>query len=199
MLDRLFGTDPLTRRVAAVLVTAALVVVVVAIFAVQSFGSGGSSSYLLPSGPTQVPCASGAVLGHASPEDLVEHSELVFVGTVISESDPELIGDPVADPAGQGATVHKVRFAVERTLRGEHASKRDLLYPSFAGDTCDFFETGDRLLVFARPVIFGHNQIKGITPRGYYQGVFRMESEAVARNEFSGVRMSIAGLEDALR
>jgi hypothetical protein len=197
--DRLGAGRPIWRR-AVVVTVAVLSAVAVAAVAVQIFGSGGSSSYLLAPGPTQPPREFGgaALIGYVSPEELVRNTPLVFVGTVVGEGDPQLIGDPIADPLGQGPTVQPVHFAVEQTLRGEPAPTLDLLFPAFLGDTVDIFGTGDRLLVFARPVIFGHNRITGMTPSGYNQGVFRMESDEVARNEFTGVRMSIPGLAAAL-
>ena len=198
---RRLGTGHAPWRRAVVFAVAVASVMAATVFAVQIFGPGGSSSYLLPPGPTQAPRGFGgaALIGYVSPEDLVTNSEIVFVGTVVGEGEPELIGDPIADAARQGSTVHPVRFSVEKTLEGELASELDLLYPSFPGDTQDIFETGDRLLVFARDVSFGTNRITGITPRGYYQGVFRMEGDEVARNETTGLRISMPGLEDALR
>ena len=137
---------------------------------------------------------------HVPPEELVTGSEIVFVGTVVAESDSVSlgVGDPDAEAAGLDFTVHPVHFTVERTLQGEHLATRDLLYPDQLDEVTTVFAPGDRLLIFGEVRSFGAKRITGLTANGYHQGVFRMESDEVARNEYTGVRMSIPGLEDAI-
>jgi len=194
------GTDPVPRRVAAV--TAIAVGLAAAVIGVQVLGSSGASSYLLPPGATQPPrgFSSSALMEHVPPEELVTGSEIVFVGTVVAESDSASlgVGDPDAEAASLDFTVHPIHFTVERTLQGEHLATRDLLYPDQLDEVTTVFAPGDRLLIFGEVRSFGAKRITGLTANGYHQGVFRMESDEVARNEYTGVRMSIPGLEDAI-
>lgn len=162
---RRFGPDrPMLRR-AVVSAVVLAVTVGAAVFGVQIFGSDGGSSYVLAPGPTRAPSgfSSAALITHVSPQELVTESTTVFVGTVVGESEPESIGEPISDAAGQSLTVHPVHFAVERTLRGEAIPARDLIYPDFAGEVIDVFAPGDRLLVFGEVRSFGPKRITGLT------------------------------------
>jgi hypothetical protein len=202
-LDRV-GADPVPRRVAAV--TAIAVGLAAAVMGFQVLGPNGGSSYLLEPGSTQPPSgfSSSALMLYVSPEELVTGSEIVFVGTVVGEGDRASIGvgDPEAEAkakeTGSGFTVRPVHFTVERTLQGEHLAARDLLYPDQLDEASPVFTPGDRLLIFGEARSFGAKRITGLTANGYHQGVFRMDSDEVARNETTGVRMSVPALANAL-
>jgi hypothetical protein len=124
---------------------------------------------------------------------------VVFVGTVVAEGGSEPADDGVGVEAEHGLrmTVHRERFSVERTLRGDAAAVLDLTIPDCHG--MDVFEVGDRYLVFASPRRFGDLRVAGLAPHGYAQGVFRMGDDGTARNAVTGWAYSIDDLEADLR
>lgn len=158
--------------------------------------------YLLePAPPSPGLAGSTASREYVPPASMVSDSEVVFVGTVASTGPPEPIGDRIADPVGQGATVRSIQLTVERMLRGEEQPTLELIFPagSWGGEVEQrVFEPGERVLVFAETRTFGEKRSTGLTARGYGQGVFHLESEDVARHRVTGVRMFVPGLEAEL-
>lgn len=206
---RRFRPSRLSRRrsVAVAAVMAAAVAVPAVVLGVQALGSEstppdwsaavGDLPALAP-GPPRTQGGSASI-AHVSPEELVSRAANVFVGTVVAEGGSEFADPVFEDPdyVRMRMTVHRVRFSVERTLRGEAVPALDLTIPDLGPDI-DVFEVGDRLLVFASPVEFGELRVPGLTPMGYFQGVFRMGADGTARNEGSGVTFTIDELESEL-
>jgi hypothetical protein len=154
----------------------------------------GDLPALAPGKSTPQGAGSTSIIAQVTREDLIANSARVFVGTVVAEGGPEFV-----DPENQEferMTVHRVRFSVERTLRGEETDALDLTIPD--GDpTIDVFEVGDRVLVFARPTEFGELRVPGLVPEGYFQGVFPVRDDGTARS--GDVTFSLDELEEELQ
>jgi hypothetical protein len=188
-LRRRLDERPRRSRPRILAIAAALTAAVVVPALVLTLGSDdaprdwsaavGDLPALAPGEPSSQGAGTGStsIIMRVTREDLIANSTRVFVGTVVAEGGSELV-----DPEGQDfprMTVHRVRFSVERTLRGEETDALDVTIPD--GDpTIDVFEVGDRLLVFARPTEFGELRVPGLVPEGYFQGVFPVRADGTA-------------------
>jgi hypothetical protein len=187
----------------AIAAALAAVVTVPALVLMQSSGSDeprdwsaavGDLPALAPGKPKARGTGSTSSMEYVSRDDLIARATRVFVGTVVAEGGPEF-----ADPQNvehPRMTVHRVRFSVERTLRGEETDALDLTIPDF-DPTLDVFEVGDRLLVFARMTEFGALSVPGLVPEGYFQGVFPARDDGTAGS--GDVTFSLDELEEELR
>jgi len=203
---RRHGRGWLSRRRIGAVVLAAAVAVPALVLGVQAVGSDAPTDWtaavgdlpaLAPGSPRPQGASSTSLIAQVSPEDLVSNATHVFVGTVVAEGGSEY-ADPVFEDREFRMTIHRVRFSVEQTLRGEEVSALDLTIPDFSLEA-DVFDVGDRLLVFANPTEFGSLHVPGLVPMGYFQGVFRMRPDGTARNEGGDVTFVIDELESELQ
>ena len=194
---------PRILAIAAVLTAA---VVVPALVLAQTLGSDeprdwsaaiGDLPALAPGEPKSQGASSSSLIEGVSRGQLVSDAERVFVGTVVAKGGSEFV-DPPRDPDFPRLTAHRVRFSVERTLRGEDAPVLDLLILDGVMEFGDF-EVGDRVLVFAETRELGELRASGLTPMGYWQGVFRARGDGTARNEPTDVTFSLDELEAELQ
>lgn len=182
-------------------VIAALAGLLVAIGAVSvavfvTYGDGGDSSLArLPPGPPKMQAVE-ATIEHVSLVELKARSLVVFVGTVVAEGGSEGIGVAGPPESGGELTVHRVRFSVERVLRGEEVQELDVIVPDIA--ELDVFQAGERYLVFLESRTFGDGRVSGLSPTGYYQGSFRAIGDT-ARNDRTALSLSIDALASELR
>jgi len=47
-------------------------------------------------------------------------------------------------------------------------------------------QAGGRYLIFAEPRRLGHRRVRRLVPMGYPQGVYALEADGMARNEWNG-------------
>lgn len=131
-------------------------------------------------------------------DELVATSPAVFVGTVEDVGGPETVGVPVpGEPRIPPQSIHRVRFSVERSLRGQHVPTLDLSTLD-GGPEVDPFVVGQRVLVFARFVTFGDRRITRLAPNGYTHGVFRVGGDGMWRNRAGLTTFGLAELERRL-
>ncbi len=194
------------RRIGSILLAAAVAVPAV-VLGVQAVGSDAPTDWsaavgdlpaLAPGEPRPQAASTTSLIVQVSREDLVSEATRVFVGTVVAEGGSEFVDPEYEDPNLIRMTVHRVRFDVERTLRGEDASALDLTIADSSLEA-DVFEVGDRLLVFANPNRFGELAVPGLAPMGDFQGAFRVGDDGTARNEGSGVTFDVDELESELQ
>jgi len=148
----------------------------------------------LPPGPPKNQAVEATIQG-VSLDDMKRRSHAVFVGTALAVGGSEGIGVAGPPESGGELTVHRVRFSVERALRGNRVQELDLIVPDIS--ELDTFEIGTRYLIFAENRSFGDGQIAGLSPTGYYQGTFRAIGDA-ARSDRTGVSLSIEQLASEL-
>lgn len=122
-----------------------------------------------------------ALVGTVTPEQLLESSPLIFVGVPIARGASEVVSE--ADPSEPIAalTAHRVRFAVEKVLRGKPAEAIDLSLLDVDPDY-DRFVLGDRYLIFAQTTELGSSRTPAVIPNGYYQGSFEFKDQRIAEN-----------------
>lgn len=111
-----------------------------------------------------------AVSGHATTllwmdvQDLTRNSTAVVMGRVASQE--TLTSEP-------GASLNQVRFAVEKSLKGDLEGSVVVNNPGFAG--APVFNDGDELVLF----LFARDNTQVIT--GFQQGSFKILTDALGR------------------
>ena len=137
----------------------------------------------LPPGP---PVSSGghAVIEAMDLDKFKDRATVMFVGRVVEEGGSEPIGVKGPPESGGQETVHRVRFAVDRVVRGEDVKVLDILVPDIPG--LDTFELDTDFLVFANQIVFGDGRVSGLAAIGYSQGAFRLTGADTATNEAVG-------------
>ncbi len=165
------------------------------VFVPQQDGGDHGSLAPLPPGPPKMQAVE-ATIESVSLGELKARSRVVFVGTVVAEGGSEGIGVAGPPESGGELTVHRVRFSVERTLRGEDVRELDVIVPDIS--ELDGFEIGERYLVFSENRAFGDGRVSGQSPTGYYQGSFRAIGDN-ARNDRTAESLSINELASELR
>jgi hypothetical protein len=192
-------------RLVAIAAVLAVAVAVPAVVLAQTLGSDeprdwsaaiGDLPALPPGEPKSQAAGSSALTAHVSREDLLAPATRVFVGTVVAKGGSEFLYPP-HDNLDFRPSVHRVRFSVERTLRGEHAPVLDLLILDGSMEFGDF-KIGERVLVFTEIREFGE-RVPALTPHGYWQGVFRVRDDGTARNEATDTTFSLDELEAELQ
>jgi len=134
----------------------------------------------LPAGPpTPGPDSMQQVVAFTL-DELVAEADVVFVGVAeaVGGSEPVVPG---------GLTAHRVRFLVERPLRGLGEGLVDVTEPdSISLATGYDYAPGERYLVFAEPQALDLGADPVLVPLGYMQGVFRVTGEDTAGNDWLG-------------
>jgi hypothetical protein len=130
-------------------------------------------------------------------EKLVARAEIVFIGTVA-----DIGGSEVVTPAGAPGepfllTRHRVRFAVEKTMRGGETESIGISLLDIPETNVDF-EVGKSYLVLARRTELGTSRVPAIVPDGYAQGVYTVVAGTLATNPING-SVTLDELEERLR
>lgn len=136
----------------------------------------------LPSGPSRLSGGGGtAVVEHVSLDEMIERADVVFVGRVSEIGGIETVdsGSPLPFPT------HRVRYQVERVLRGKKVDQIDLTDPVIS-EAAFPAEVDKRYLVFAEWRELGEARIRRLVPSGYWQGVYEVGSDGRASNAANG-------------
>lgn len=152
--------------------------------------TGEPLAALQPGPPTPGPDSMQQVVAFTL-DELVAEADVVFVGVV------EAVGgsEPVAPG---GLTAHRVRFLVERPLRGLGEGLVDVTEPDSVSLASGYdYAPGERYLVFAEPQAIDLGAEPVLVPLGYMQGVFRVTGEDTAENEWLG-ELRLSELESRL-
>lgn len=194
-------------RLVAIAAVLAVAVAVPAVVLEQTLGSDeprdwsaavGDLPALAPGEPkSQAAASSSSLIFHIAKWRLVSDAERIFVGTVVAKGGSEFVEPAHGEPDLPHLTAHRVRFSVERMLRGEDAPVLDLLL--LDGMEFGDFEVGERVLVFAETRELGEWRFSGLAPVGNWQGVFRVRDDGTARNEATDTSFSLDELEAELQ
>jgi hypothetical protein len=138
----------------------------------------------LPAGPQRLEGAGGsAAIERVTLQDMIATANVVFVGTVTAIGGREELS---RDEEGFALTANRVRYGIDRILRGDPVDQLDLTNLTF--DEAAFpAAVGKHYLVFAEWRRLGGAASPRLVPSGYYQGVYEVTSQDEARNVVNGI------------
>jgi hypothetical protein len=138
----------------------------------------------LPPGPTRLEGAgSSAAIMRVSLQDMIADADVVLVGTVTAIGGREEIS---RDEEGFVLTANRVRYRIQRVLRGDPVDQIDLTNLTL-GEAAFPAAVGTEYLVFAEWRRLGGTPQPRLVPSGYYQGVYEVTARDEARNAANGV------------
>jgi hypothetical protein len=196
------GPRPRARRqrrlLAAPIAAAVLLVGVAVLFGVRQWdGEGGGDEPAanpdsglrhvelppLPPGPQRVEGPGGSVaLERVTLDEMIAGASAVFVGTVTDIGGIETLS---VDEEGFALTGRRVRYRIDRLLRGDRVDQVDLTNLTL-GEALFPAVVGRRYLVFAEMRPLGSPANRRLVPSGYYQGVYQVISDDQASNQPNG-------------
>ena len=189
---RVRSRAPRSRRVllsAAAAGTVALGGTIAGLYLTGAVGRGSGRPPLrhvalppLPPGPQKLDVHPGASadLERVSLDDMIKRAPVAFVGTVSAIGGREVLG---ASPLPMEA--YRIRFEVERVLRGEPVDTIDITDLALAEETFFPAEVGEKFLVFAEWRELSESRVRRLVGFGYSFGVFRVAGDK-ASNPYNG-------------
>ncbi|MFN8221961.1 MAG: hypothetical protein U0R50_01785 [Gaiellales bacterium] len=148
----------------------------------------------LPAGPPKGSDAH-ATVGRATLDDMISSAPIVFIGRAL-----DVGGSEVVSPAGATEsvplTVHRTRFEIIRTLRGDVPLVLDIT--QFDVEESFPFEIGKPYVIFAEPRELGSKGVSALVPYGYYQGIYVQQNDNTVSNDLNG-SIEITKLEARLK
>jgi hypothetical protein len=137
----------------------------------------------LPPGPPRLEATGGsAAIERVTLDKMIARASVVFVGTVTDIGGIETLS---VDEEGFALTGHRVRYRIDRLLRGERVDQVDLTNLTL-GEALFPAVVGKRYLVFAELRPLGSPANRRLVPSGYSQGVYGVISEDRASNQANG-------------
>ncbi len=137
----------------------------------------------LPPGPRRLEGTGGsAAIERVSLDDMTARANVVFVGTVTAIGGVETLS---VDEEGFALTGHRVRYRIERLLRGDPVDQIDLTNLTI-GEAVFPAVVGTRYLIFGEWRPLGSPANRRLVPSGYSQGVYEVTSADQASNSANG-------------
>jgi hypothetical protein len=169
-------------RWVAVPALAAAAVLAGAFLLLRDGGDGGLPLPALPAGGPQAlaPQPSLGMVIAVSLDEAIAQADLVFVGSVTAIGGEETL---------DGVPVQRVRYGVERMLRGTAADEVDLT-AAISLETSFPAEVGQRYLVLAEETPLGQEGALVLVPVGAAQGVYDV-ADGTATSALTGESVSL--------
>jgi hypothetical protein len=136
----------------------------------------------LPPGPPRKTTAE-ATSERVTMDDMISRAPMVFLGRVSAIGGSEVVS-PTSAEEGPALTVHRTRFEVLRSLRGDLPAVIDISEFDVLGAAA--FEIGGTYVVFAESRSLGSSKTAAVVPFGYAQGVYRQTAADLVRNDING-------------
>jgi hypothetical protein len=126
---------------------------------------------------------------------MLRSADEIFIGTATAVGGSEEIsrGSSAIPPL----SVHRIRFDVERAFRGATSSPIDVTVLDSEGAHYPF-TVGQKYLIFAEHTKMA-GRVPALIPSGYWQGVYPVETDTLARNDINGPVNLIELVEKAKR